>query len=1071
MKKIFTLFMATVVAMSMWALPQNVKLAGKTAKPASKEQFEAKTPAQAKVKNLHLASVAEREFARPEASKKAPATLPLKGAKKVAAAQTADTIKLHFDGFSIVPEWYEETGDWYMAMSANNWIVKFDILNESYVGTFTEADLDLYYSYILTDMDEYVDYETVVLTISETVKSEYCTLINLHAVINGYDGNVYEVTCEHMTLLPKAELSHTITGATMNHDGQTAVLAGNNGELDLTIAYTTTWPTGPYTTGDLVQEATNVTYKGVAQELLNVEMLVSTAVVDGALSYVAELDYYNQDTVLNHVAITAPVPAASDTVEITINNLQVDDSWAEFFGWTYLTGESSEWSIYAGVASLQAEEGEWAGEEEVMLYVTDLSTGVETEAIYAEAVMVLNDEMGWEVSMAGLCKDGKYYIVNMNFEIPTPTDTVALKFANSASAAFYPDLSNDLYLANEDDEYFVALDIYGVPMGGEFTYDNMDTYYTQLVKWGETKDEYTMVPIADVNGVVYQTGDTTWMRADVVGFDAVLYQVELWYVVPTPQETVEMTIEATFDNQLESNGYYTLSGTDEVTGLLVALSPITEEVAGTYVNDGVFGRFGEGQYDFYANYTYVAKYIGEDQWGDPQYDVYSVEKGTLTVTVDDEDNVVATASIICSNAVQYEITMTSKVEEAHLDYDSEYPVSRAYTASDIVEVEYDADYGMAFWAVAAADGSDICALYFFMEEADDEIVIPEGTYTIDDSWDYGTVLASTGYDPYNGVAPSLYATYLAENPEYLDEMWFMVGGTVTVEKVDGKMKMTVDAVNSYNQSINITYDGTATGSDVEYEVYEDVITNLAIDYDNLLLIGGPSEAFQVEVVLGLGDYDRNTDAYQLLPESYISVMGSEATFVDGYASVDGIEQTALAVVHCIWNEMALEFHLTMTAATIEPTVVVVENAAIEIEKYLLFGDVYDYALKMTGVWSHEYVDYPVLVEVPVYYPEATEPYEMYSTVTVGGLGDDDPWFGFGEGYLTITQEGQKITAAGVVENPMVGIAIDITISGSLSGTGLDNVEVEVKAVKMIKNGQFIIEKDGKEFNAQGAIVK
>ena len=263
-------------------------------------------------------------------------------------------------------------------------------------------------------------------------------------------------------------------------------------------------------------------------------------------------------------------------------------------------------------------------------------------------------------------------------------------------------------------------------------------------------------------------------------------------------------------------------------------------------------------------------------------------------------------------------------------------------------------------------------------------------------------------------------------------------------------------------------EGTAS----EYEVYEDAITNLVIDYDNMLLIGGPSTNFQVEVVLGLGDYDRNTDNFALLPESSISVFGSEATFVEGWASVDGIDQTANAVVRCLWNEMALEFHLTMSAAPLEATVVVVENAAIEVEKVLLFGDMYDYALKMTGTWTDaEGLNYPVLVEVPVYYPEATEPYEIYSTVTVGGWDDDENWLGFGEGYLTITQEGNKITAAGIVENAWVGIAIDITISGTITPTGLENATVTVKPVKMIKNNLLIIEKDGVQYNAQGAVVK
>ena len=834
MKKIFTLFMATVVALSMMALPQNVKLAGKKAKPASQEQFEAKTPAQAKALEMAKDAKVLRSFERVEKEvKKVPAKSPM----KVAAAQMADTIKWHFDGFSIAPEWYEEGGDWYMSCSQGSRLARFDILNESYVGTFTEEDLDLYYSYIINEYDEYVDYEKVLLTITETKKGQYLTTVDLHAVIDGSDGNVYVVTCVHDFFNPKAEVSYEITDATLtfDEDNELVTLVGKNADLDMTLAYLTTWPTGRYTQGDLVMENTKVVCKGVEQQLMNTEMIVSAQMLDGSLSYVADMNYYNQDTVLNKVSVTAPVAPATDTVNIEIFNLDVDDSWAEIFGWVYLTGASSEWDIYAGVAGLQAEEGEWAGEDEVMLYVTDKATGVETEAIYATAMMVSDDELGWMVLLEGHCKDGKYYVVEMKFEIPEATDTVTLSFPNSAQAAFYPNLGNDLYLANQNDEYFVALDIYGVPMGGEFTYDDMDTYYTQLVKWGETEYDFTEIQIASVEGKVYQTGDTTWMVADVIGFDAVLYKVELWYIVPTPTETVKLTVDATFDNQLD-NGFYTLSGQDEATGLLVAMSPLTEEVAGTFVNDGVFGRFGNGgQYDFYATQTYVAKYIGVDEYGDPQYDVYSVEKGTMTVTVDAEDNITATVSVICSNAVQYEITMTAKYDKPHLQYDAEIPVERAYTASDIVTAEFDAEYGMVYWQVKAADGSDICALYFFAEEADADIVVPVGEYTIDDSMDYGSVYASEGYDAYYGtVSPSLYATYWEDDPDYLKDMWFMVGGTVTVEKVDGKMKMTIDAINSYDQEIKITYDGTTTTGIENTEVENSNIRKML--KDNQLII-------------------------------------------------------------------------------------------------------------------------------------------------------------------------------------------------------------------------------------------
>ena len=303
---------------------------------------------------------------------------------------------------------------------------------------------------------------------------------------------------------------------------------------------------------------------------------------------------------------------------------------------------------------------------------------------------------------------------------------------------------------------------------------------------------------------------------------------------------------------------------------------------------------------------------------------------------------------------------------------------------------------------------------------------------------------------------------------YVDEAVAATAAATAVEVVEGGLNITLVDDNA----IHTWFVEMSEGS--EWEVYEDAITNLVIDYDNLLLIGGPSDAFQVEVVLGLGDYDRNTDTYQLLPESSISVLGSEATFVDGYASVDGIEQSATAVVHCTWNGMAIEFHLTMTSAPLEPTVVVVENAVVEIEKVLLFGDMYDYALKMTGVWTDaEGLDYPVLVEVPVYYPEATEPSEIYSTVTVGGWGDNDPWLGFGEGTLTVTTVDNVVTATGIVENPGAGIAIDITISGSITNVpdGVENITVTAKPVKMIQNGQLIIKKGDAQYNAQGATVK
>ena len=303
---------------------------------------------------------------------------------------------------------------------------------------------------------------------------------------------------------------------------------------------------------------------------------------------------------------------------------------------------------------------------------------------------------------------------------------------------------------------------------------------------------------------------------------------------------------------------------------------------------------------------------------------------------------------------------------------------------------------------------------------------------------------------------------------YVDEAVAATAAATAVEVVEGGLNITLVA----DATIHTWFVEMSEGS--EWEVYEDEITNLVIDLDNLVLIGGPSSAFQVDVYLGLGEYNRNDDTYQLLPESSIAVLGSDATFIDGYAyEVDAFTPSAKAVVHCEWNGMLLEFRLTMTAEPMEATVVVVENAVVEIEKYQIYGDMYDYALKMSGEWVNEEdgLTYPVLVEVPVYYPEATEPSEIMSTVTVGGMGDNDPWLGFGEGTLTVTTVDNVVTATGIVQNPMAGVAIDITISGTIIATSLEDATVTVKPVKMIQNGQLIIKKGDAQYNAQGATVK
>ena len=300
--------------------------------------------------------------------------------------------------------------------------------------------------------------------------------------------------------------------------------------------------------------------------------------------------------------------------------------------------------------------------------------------------------------------------------------------------------------------------------------------------------------------------------------------------------------------------------------------------------------------------------------------------------------------------------------------------------------------------------------------------------------------------------------------------------------VEATAAATAVAVAENTLTITLVADATLHTLEVvleekpNYMLIEDKITNLEIDLANMAIIGGPSTMWQVEVFLGLGQ-DNGDGTITLTEESSVAIMGFDARFIDGYAyDIDVTAPAAKAVLHVEDSGFFYEIKLDMTsAAPADPIVVVVEDATVQIDTIPLFGDAVDYALKMTANWTDttDNTTYPVLVEVPVYYPEATEPFEMTCTVTIGGEGDDDPWLGFGEGPLTITTVDGVVTAKGIIANPYTGVAFDVTVSGKLPNMemGIDNININAKPVKMIKNGMLIINKGGREFNAQGAMIK
>lgn len=126
------------------------------------------------------------------------------------------------------------------------------------------------------------------------------------------------------------------------------------------------------------------------------------------------------------------------------------------------------------------------------------------------------------------------------------------------------------------------------------------------------------------------------------------------------------------------------------------------------------------------------------------------------------------------------------------------------------------------YVVDAEDASCELGLLFLYPEgtADAETTIPAGTYTISDSQEPGTVLASSGYSS-QGLGYSFFINVDADG--YIElPMYFLVDGTVTVTKVDGKLAVEVNGLNSNGVEVHVVYgavdtaveDVTTVGGDI-----------------------------------------------------------------------------------------------------------------------------------------------------------------------------------------------------------------------------------------------------------------
>ena len=624
--------------------------------------------------------------------------------KKVAAkrtddATTPDTVVIPADQFFY--KYYAETYDWFIAIADADmtYVINLDYYSDDFAGTFTEADLDMYYSYIQYFDEEgytnYIDIEeaTFVVTDDENGKSADVTIL-------GSDGKVY-VSYAYEAPIPEAKGEKTLAYATAElldmtaSSGMWQFWAEENGWYT-SIVMVAEQVEGEYTRMDMVDQYYNYIAYFTETDTTIIDMLdINATVTREGKTWTLVADALGTDTIMYHITMSYTKPDPVDTVSIVATDLYIDEF--EFWGYVFTSAEASndEYRVYLSVNNQYLTAGEYTSGD-FSLASCEITDKVAKEEIGLTEVNVTVAGEGNARTIVGevVGDNNVLYQLDLSYVVPEVADTVKVVFDTPGVAEWY-DADSDYFIYNENDEYFVYLDMITEKDNfvGEFTAEDFLLNYTAM---GEIVDgDSTTILAADAKAVVTATGENlVHIEAEITGKNGTLYLVST-------------------DVELPGN---------------------------------------------------VLKY---DTEGPAVNRTYS----------DDVDEVVIT--------------------------------------TDYVE-----QYGMLFVELNGANNIDYTQLLFYVEETAEGTVVPVGTYTIDDSADYGTVAASEGYVS-SSMTPSFYSTIVEQDGKlYYDDLYFMVGGTVTVEATAaGSLKLTVDAVNSYGTAVKITYEGTTTG-------VENINTNL-----------------------------------------------------------------------------------------------------------------------------------------------------------------------------------------------------------------------------------------------------
>ena len=1052
--------MATIKTEKQLAPVEQSSKAVKMNKPEARQAMVAARQAKAAKTAVQVNGVRQIQATPAFAKQAMPTSVVRKAPAK--AAEATDTVVIVGKEWSY--EYYAESGDWYMAVidATETYLVRLDYFaaEEDFAGTYTIDDLDLGYSY-LTIYDEdnsktYVDYVEANFTITVSEGSKF-----LEADILCENGIRYLVSATEVpVVLPEAtdtvELAYS--NATLvdgTRSSETFQFWADENGIYTSLLMASDQVEGEYTEKDMYVDYANYIMFVDGTDTTFVDFLaLNLTITKEDQTYFADAYALGVDTIMYHITMSYTKPAPTDTIDIVATNMVIDEF--EFFGMYFCTVQASneEYNVTLDMVN-GLPLGELTNDDFNAEYSSVYRIADKTEIVFNEIISATVSEVDGQraVKAQALGVDNIIYNMDLSYVKPEATDTVSIVFAQPAVDEYY-DSMGDHFIYNEDENFVVYLDIFAEKDGlvGEYSAEDFDLYYTAVgvIETGDT----AKIAVVDAKAVATAAAEgLAHIEAELLGENSVLYLVStdvklpklgLQYDAEEGAIDRSYTTEEVLFNDQTTKGYIVLDATaadgSDFIGLQFIVNAKDAETiipTGTYEinhsadNGSVMASSGVNAS---GNVTY-SLYGKTNANGAITVPCYFLVGGTVEVSAADgkltvEVNAVNSYNVPIHAVIEYDLNT-----KQGLQYDApsgalDYTFAEGATATATDKSFY------GTYVVDAADASCELGLLFVYPEgvADAETTIPAGTYTISDSQAPGTVLASSGYSS-QGLGYSFFINVDAEG--YIElPMYFLVEGTVEVTKVDGKIKVEVNGLNSNDVPVHVVYD--ATPAEPEYALEETVeISNLTtetltVGEATYLQLTGRNDMLDSDVQLFLNNYTGEDKEYEVNVENSLMTFGGiELTVVEGAIAQATDPEKGKVYTGRVIASAEEEGEVMLVALDL----VMYATPAIElvIEDAEAIVDETTGTLLFTATWTDTatMVAYPVMVTVAGFEDVEFKEYEG-AQISELQIGDDDNWFDFAVAdAVAVFKDGNAVALEGEYTSWATGTTYYVAIEGEL----------------------------------------